>query len=608
MSVVLPLLVGLIPLLILPGILFHYDITPKVATLALMMAAGLALPGQIAIGVAELARRKSGRWLLILAAAQAAWFTVATSLSSRPWFSLFGSNWRRMGLLTIYSLMIFVVHACAHLCRKPGALTAVLRSFAVAGIVASLYGIAQYFDIDPLQAVSAYHAEAGNSTIVRPPGTLGHAVYFGWWLAVALFCAVGLARTETGAWRSVALSACGLTGAAILMTGTRSAILGAVAGFLSLAFWSGFKPGRRHVVAGLLLIAVLVAFYFSPAGTRLRARVRWSGDEPLGGARPLLWRDALRMSVARPLVGFGPETFASEFPRYQSAELARMYPDFYHESPHNTPLDALTSEGIPGLLIALGWMGLGGYAAIRVRHKESKLSAALAAALVASCVASMFGVPTLGPVFATLLVIAMLVAMDPPDAGARGLIHPVAVLAVSVPAVVGLAVFGLVLAVSDFRLERFQRGSQDTARSIVLYHSAVRMALPGAAEDLYCSRRLTAVCSAELDPVIRAECARTATQAAGRATTSADNPPNAWYNLAMFAAAQGDTRGVESALKKTSALSPNWFKPHWALANLLEITGRRAEARGEAERAAFLDAGKDNDVNQTLRKLTAQSP
>ena len=67
------------------------------------------------------------------------------------------------------------------------------------------------------------------------------------------------------------------------------------------------------------------------------------------------------MATVHPLTGFGPETFAAEFPRYQSVDLARLVPGFYHESPHNVAFDALTSEGIPGLLIAVGWLGLGGW-------------------------------------------------------------------------------------------------------------------------------------------------------------------------------------------------------------------------------------------------------
>ncbi len=581
MAFLLPALVALLPLLITPGILFHYDITPKIIILVLITAACLALPGEAAAGLAELWRRKTGRWLCGLATAQVVWFGVAAALSSRPLFSLFGSNWRRMGFLTVIALCAFTVLTAAHLARAPNALRNVLRAFAIATIVASVYGALQYFDIDPLQAASAYHAEAGDSVIVRPPGTLGHADYFGWWLAIALFCALALARIETGFRRALALAACVLAGVAIILSGTRSAILAVVAGFMSLAFFTSFKPGRKHVIAGLAFAGILAAFYFSPAGTRLKARVRWSSDEPVGGARPLLWRDSLNMAASRPLTGSGPETFAAAFPRYQSVALARLLPDFYHESPHNTALDALTEQGIPGLVIALSWAVLGGYAALRAR------SAVPASALIASCIASLFGAVTIGPLFGTLLVIAILVASEPPDRDAPPIPNRVAVAAVTVPIALCLAAFGVWLAASDFQLAVFQRKV-----SAGRYERMVRTGLPGAAEDLYCARRLGFPA---------------AIPAALRSVSTADNPPNAWYNLAILLANQSDEPGVEHALRSAESLAPNWFKPHWSLANLLAITGREGEARREAERAVFLDAGKDDEVTETLKKLTRQS-
>ena len=42
MAILLPALVFLLPLLITPGILFHYDITPRVVILSLMVAGCLS--------------------------------------------------------------------------------------------------------------------------------------------------------------------------------------------------------------------------------------------------------------------------------------------------------------------------------------------------------------------------------------------------------------------------------------------------------------------------------------------------------------------------------------------------------------------------------------
>jgi O-antigen ligase len=601
MEILLALLVFLLPLLITPGILFHYDVTPKVIILCLAMAGCTAFPRQIAEGAASLWRRKAGRLLFGLAAAQTLWYAVAAALSTRPWFSVLGSNWRRMGLATVVALCAFAILAAGQVARRAESLSTLLRAYTLAMAIASLYGILQYFDIDPLQTASAYHAQAGDSTIVRPPGTLGHADYFGWWLAIGMFCALALARIERGGWRWVAFLSSVLSGIAIVLSGTRSALLAVALGFVSLAVFAGFRPRKQHRIAGVAAVGIFVVFYISPAGTRLRARVRWSSDEPIGGARPLLWRDSLQMAAARPLAGFGPETFSAEFPRFQSVELARLLPDFYHESPHNTALDALTSEGIPGLAITLGWIFLGGWAALRARQGAGPY---LTAALTASCIAGMFGAATAGPIFATLLVIAMLVALTPHDQTDRAAVRPALVLAVSVPIAAGLALFGVMLTIADFRLAGLQRSPADTAKGTALYTDIVRTALPGAGEDLYCSRRLATLCGSSTDRGVQANCVKAATLAASRATTSADNPPNAWYNLGMFSAEQNDASKVEVSLRTSSSLAPNWFKPHWALAKLLALTGRRNDARLEAERAFLLDAGKDSEVRRTVEIIT----
>jgi hypothetical protein len=49
--------------------------------------------------------------------------------------------------------------------------------------------------------------------------------------------------------------------------------------------------------------------------------------------------------------------------------------------------------------------------------------------------------------------------------------------------------------------------------------------------------------------------------------------------------------------------SPNWFKSHWVLAQVLSFEGRRTEALAEAVRAAELDGGKDPEIARFLQSL-----
>jgi len=140
-----------------------------------------------------------------------------------------------------------------------------------------------------------------------------------------------------------------------------------------------------------------------------------------------------------------------------------------------------------------------------------------------------------------------------------------------------LVAFALLLAVSDFRLAQFQRN---------LHY----VRLPVAAEDIYCSRMLARTSY------------RTAIEAAARATTTADDPANAWYNLAVFTAATGDIAGTRRSLEEAARQSPNWFKPHWTLARLLRQTGDAMHAKLEADRAVLLDANHHSEVLATVAR------
>jgi len=97
--------------------------------------------------------------------------------------------------------------------------------------------------------------------------------------------------------------------------------------------------------------------------------------------------------------------------------------------------------------------------------------------------------------------------------------------------------------------------------------------------------------------------ARQASESALRATITAEDRQNAWYNLATIDALRNDQAGVEDGLRHAIACAPNWFKPHWTLAQLLELTGRHAEARREAALAMKLNGGHDSEVTASAERI-----
>ena len=600
----------LTPLLILPAYFFYYDVTPKVAVVLIGAAIGLVLffrdPALQA--VFRLWAHPVGRWLCILIAAQLVWLLLSTSFSSYPALSWNGSTWRRFGLVSQASVL--AVGFLIATSFSAAGLRILLRATSAAGVASALYGILQYFGADPFLPAGLYHVGEGVAAIVRPPSTLGHADYFAGYLLFVVFLGAALLVTELRPfWKILGMCAAVLGTFAILLSGTRGALLGLAAGALSLCIWNRPRLRWRDATLAVAFCASGFIFYFSPAGLQLRARSQWALQDLRGGARLWLWRDSLSMARGRLLMGYGPETFGLEFPRFQSVELARAYPDFYHESPHNIFLDALVSEGIPGLCILIGFIVLAGFAARRAALQKQKAVPYLAAALVAGLTAGLFVCFTLPGALYFYAVLAMLAALAiPPGASLNTRTQDfrlrIPAVALSAAAVVLFLYLAVRLTTSDLALGLAQR-DLDAGRieeSFLAYARAQRWHPAGSSDDLYFSRALAQASKTASNPTLAAQASQHAFGVAWRAARTSEERPNAWYNLAAFYATQNDAPDVEACLRRSVAASPNWFKSHWALAQVLQLSGRRTEALAEAAQAADLDA-KDPEIAKFLQTL-----
>ena len=563
--------IALIALILTPGLSFYYDITPKLVVL--LLASGVTL-------VPVRGSKLMGLVILTLAS-----LALSTALSPNPALSFYGAHWRRYGALTQAAVLMFAWALSTQIHR----IGLILRAVSSAGALTAAYGIAQYFGWDPILPAAAYHVGEGVFTIVRPPSTLGYASYFATWLLFVVFLSLALPGRLAKACAAVALIA-------LVFTGTRAAFLGLATG---AAVWGGMRlrswraPTRRALwraasFAGAGLLGLFV-FSFTPSGQPLRSRARWFVEDPWGGARPLLWRDSLCMGLARPLAGHGPETFTAAFPHFESAALARAYPDFAHESPHNIFLDALVGQGITGFLLLAAWCTLGFAAAWKVRGQHPDLAACLAAALAAGIVSqqfTVFTIPTAVIFFATIALAAGLAA---------GPAEPVRRFPFALP----LLYFAARLAVTDHALALAQR---DLAAGN-LTAAAAHYEASGRTSDLWYSRALLATAGKAPTVAVRFPALQLAAAAGERATRTAEDPFNAWYSLSTIRAGQNDAAGTERCLRAAIAAHPTWFKPHWTLAQVLRLESRFDEALSEAILATDLDGGKHPEVGRTLQEL-----
>ena len=144
MPVLLPVLTALIPLAILPVWSFYFDVVPKVT-----LAAGAAAIALIFIEIPRNGWQHRTKLFLMLVTIQGSVASAGTVLSSHPALSFFGSIWRKDGLLAEWSVLVLAAATCCSLSQDPARLRSFLRITVLGSIPAAIYGILQYFGVDP---------------------------------------------------------------------------------------------------------------------------------------------------------------------------------------------------------------------------------------------------------------------------------------------------------------------------------------------------------------------------------------------------------------------------------------------------------------------------
>ena len=363
------------------------------------------------------------------------------------------------------------------------------------------------------------------------------------------------------------------------------------------------RPALRPIfrwLLGLAAVVMRVAFYFSPAGWNLRSRVRWFAEDPWGGSRALLWRDSLRMAGERPAAGYGPEVFTRAFPPFESKQLARAYPDFAHESPHNMFLDALVAQGIPGCVILMALCGVGLWAGLWLRGAPRRPAGVpLAAALAAGIVSQQFTAFTLPTGLLCFVTVALAVALASQPAGERR--FPVALRSAAALAALALIYVAARFAVSDRALglarQALERG--DPAAAAVSYSNYERWRLPGTTPTCGTRARSTNFARTTRNPMAQVQAlakAGAASLGPPRSTKTRPTPGATWPRSG---AAQNDSAHTEASPRPAILAHLRWFKPHWMRVQVLSLAGRTEEAQREAALAVDLNGARNTEATAT---------
>ena len=249
------------------------------------------------------------------------------------------------------------------------------------------------------------------------------------------FSALLLARARQSAQVALVAITTGLVIVAVLMTGTRSALIALWVQLLlvlplvawlyrSQLAWSAWGRGTRVLAAGLLL-GTIAGLGFIPAGnakiieegrgtTALERGFKRTGSisaaDPSLGVRMVMWKATVRVIERRPLSGVGAGAWESDIPLYQE-EGAQLETDYYV---HNEFLQLLAEYGLVGwlfllalaaYLLAAAWKTLVGKTP--EAQAEAPLRAVLLCSLLALMIVSNVGFPwrmaTTGALFALCL-------------------------------------------------------------------------------------------------------------------------------------------------------------------------------------------------------------
>lgn len=347
---------------------------------------------------------------------------LATLFSSAPLLSLFGDSIQREGFTT--SLAVAGLYLAARTGSRDG--HDVVRTLDVAlgaATAASVYALLQAAGVDWIpwapRVVAGLPLAAG-----RPSATLGHTNLLGV-IAASAAASAWVRAASPGRGRTAYALVGAICAGATLVTLSRAAWLalaaGLAAGILLLAMAGTLRHiSRRALLAGAALAAlVIVAMLAVGWGERLavRAGELLHPERGSGASRIEIWRTALSAWAARPWIGWGPDTFAMVFRRYQTAAYWRYEWSMTPFHAHSIYLQTLVTRGVMGFAAAVFWAGALLRAAVVAWGRapgERHLVAAVLAVLVTLGVAGVFGALGVAGQVTLVVVSGLLAALAAP--------------------------------------------------------------------------------------------------------------------------------------------------------------------------------------------------
>lgn len=334
---------------------------------------------------------------------------LATIFSVDRLTSLIGSPGRNLGLIA-WVLFAAAFYLGTSVSAKEQRF--ILIAACAASIIVSVYGLLQSLGFDLIHWQSTLDTSRSRSTF-------GNAAFLGGYLVLVIPLAVRLAFEEARVGTRWLLAAASLLAIACLITTqTRGAWIGAAVALLTIAILQRKALMSDRRVAAALGATLLVALALVLAIAPLRERVASIADPSSGTARGRIiqWRLTTDLIAKRPILGWGPDTFRTEFPQVIDEEFEiEVGRDVVPDRAHNAYLDIAAGMGVLG---ALAYLILQLVALRRVLRSRNTVAVAIFAALVGYIAQSLFTFPIVDVDLLFWLLAGIGLAASNPEASA----------------------------------------------------------------------------------------------------------------------------------------------------------------------------------------------
>ena len=359
---------------------------PKTATLWIL-AVPTAILVVIAFAVDGRLRRTDPLTVAVLAFAGLT--ALATVLSIDPGHSIVGERLQFQGLLTTLAYVVLFIAARISI-LSVGRAQVVATALLASGTVAALYAFAQAASLDPIW--SGLYKD-------RVFSTMGQASNLAAVLGMSTMVALTVAAGRRRGLLAIVLLAALLNASALVLTLTRGAYVGLVAGGIVVAIVLGAWRSRsiapvrlpRAVVPIVGVIALLVALVivWRPASAladdvAARALSIPALTESSNRSKLDMWEVGLTIAAEHPVIGIGPDSYVLLFGAYRDRVLtpdrAAVMARFRPESPHNVYIATAANTGIPALIAYLAVIVLALAVGLRAARRDLPLAARLALA------------------------------------------------------------------------------------------------------------------------------------------------------------------------------------------------------------------------------------